>query len=134
MEKLEALKHASAKGVDYWMAREIGSPLGYEVWAKFEPVIERAAAAMRASDLDPSHHIVLTDKMMERGKGAQAPGRDYFLTRAACYLIAMNGDPSSIPSYSLRHKRIERPQGNSGRNRAGGVIGRSLRSCGGDSP
>jgi len=41
---------------------------------------------------------------------------------------------SSIPSYSLRHKRIERSRGNSGRNRAGGVIGRSLRSCGGDSP
>ena len=37
-------------------------------------------------------------------------------------------------SYSLRHKRIEQPQGNSGRNRGGGVIGRSLRSCGGDSP
>ena len=43
-------------------------------------------------------------------------------------------ETSSIPSYSLRHKRIERSRGNSGRNRAGGVIGRSLRSCGGDSP
>ena len=41
---------------------------------------------------------------------------------------------SSIPSFSPRHKRIEQPHGNSGRNRGAGVIGRSLRSRGGDSP
>ena len=41
---------------------------------------------------------------------------------------------SSIPSYSLRHKRIEQPHGNSGRNRGVGVIGGSLRSCGGAFP
>jgi DNA-damage-inducible protein D len=75
------------------MARDIGPALGYGVWGKFEPVIGRAEAAMRASGVEPSHHIVQTGKMMERGKGAQAAGRDYFLTRAACYLIAMNGDP-----------------------------------------
>jgi DNA-damage-inducible protein D len=94
MERLEALKHTSAKGIDYWMAREIGPVLGYAVWAGFEPVIDRAAAAMQASSLDPSHHIVRTDKMMERGKGARVAGRDYFLTRGACYVIAMNGDPA----------------------------------------
>ena len=92
MERLEALKRTSERGVDYWMARDIGVPLGYEVWARFEPVVLRAGAAMQASGIDPSHHIVQTDKMMERGKGARVAGRDYFLTRAACYLIAMNGD------------------------------------------
>src|SRR5271157_4236976 len=44
--------------------------------------------------VEPSHQIVLTHKMMEVGKGAQRQGDDYFLSRAACYLIAMNGDPS----------------------------------------
>ena len=43
-------------------------------------------------------------------------------------------ETSSIPSYSLRHKRIEQPHGNSGRNRGVGVIGGSLRSCGGAFP
>jgi DNA-damage-inducible protein D len=32
--------------------------------------------------------------MMAIGKEAQRSGRDYYLSRAACYLIAMNGDPS----------------------------------------
>ena len=94
MERLESLKHTSSAGVDYWMGREIGPVLGYEVWSGFEPVIERASVAMRANGTDPSHQIVRTPKMMGRGKGAQVEGRDYFLTRGACYLIAMNGDPS----------------------------------------
>lgn len=94
MERLEALKRTSDRGIDYWMARDIGAPLGYAVWARFEPVILRALAAMQASGIDPSHHIVQTDKLMERGKGARVAGRDYFLTRAACYLIAMNGEPA----------------------------------------
>ncbi|MDR4481900.1 MAG: hypothetical protein R3B95_01350 [Nitrospirales bacterium] len=33
-----------------------------------------------------------TMKMIEAGKGAMVPRKDYFLTRYACYLIAMNGD------------------------------------------
>ena len=32
--------------------------------------------------------------MMELGGGAKRLSKDYFLTRPACYLIAMNGDPS----------------------------------------
>jgi DNA-damage-inducible protein D len=94
MELLEGVKKTSAKGVDYWFARDIHPILGYPTWAYFEPVIERAVVALRASGVEPSHQIVLRQKMMGRGGGAMIPGRDYFLTRGACYLIAMNGDPS----------------------------------------
>ena len=40
---------------------------------------------------------------------------------------------SSIPSFSPRHKRSEQPEGDSGKNRGAGVIGRFLRSRRGDS-
>lgn len=94
MERLEAAKRVLQNGVEFWTARELGPILGYETWAKFEPVIERAAEALRANGREPSHQIARTGKMMERGRGAQKEGVDYYLTRGASYLIAMNGDPT----------------------------------------
>jgi DNA-damage-inducible protein D len=40
------------------------------------------------------HHFAQTSIMMEVGKGARRQGDDYFLSRGACYLVAMNGEPS----------------------------------------
>lgn len=94
MERLEELRHESSAGREYWLAREIQEVLGYPIWAKFETVIDRARSAFLTNSVDPSHQIVPTDKLMGVGKGAQYKGSDYFLSRAACYLIAMNGDPS----------------------------------------
>ena len=94
MERLEGVKRASAEGEDYWLAREINELLGYPAWREFEAVVERARSSFAKNGIEPSHQIVLTHKMMGVGKGAQRQGDDYFLSRAACYLIAMNGDPS----------------------------------------
>ena len=54
--------------------------------------------------------------------------------RAGGLEVTFPRPPSSIPSFSARHKRIEQPQGDSGKNPGAGVIGRSLRSRGSDSP
>ena len=94
MQQLEGVKRQSTEGEDYWMARDINTILGYPTWREFEDVIERAWKAFEGNGLDPSHQIVPTHKMMEVGKGAHRQGEDFFLSRAACYLIAMNGDPS----------------------------------------
>ena len=69
-------------------------------------------------------------------EAADVPHRDISLVanEHAHGRDAVEAEGSSIPSYSLRHKRIEQPQDDSGRNRGGGIIGRSLRSCGDDSP
>lgn len=94
MERLEALRHESANGQEYWLAREIQEVLGYPGWREFEGVVDRARSAFLTNSVDPSHQIVSTHKLMGTGKGAQYKGDDFFLTRAACYLIAMNGDPA----------------------------------------
>lgn len=94
MDRLEKLKHIGRSGQEYWLAREIHECLGYPVWDKFEPVIDRAIDSLRGNRLDPSHHIAQTSKMMGLGKGAQREGVDFFLSRPACRLMAMNGDPS----------------------------------------
>ncbi|MCC6982206.1 MAG: hypothetical protein IT535_02945 [Bauldia sp.] len=94
MRRLEAAKRVSGSGAEFWMAREINAILGYPTWREFESVIDRARAALLGNGIDPSHHIVRTHKLMEVGHGAQKRGIDYFLSRPACHLIAMNGDPS----------------------------------------
>ena len=94
MARLEDLRRVSDSGSEYWFAREIQTVVGYSEWRNFTRVVDRARSSMKASGITPSHHIVETTKMMEVGKGAMRQDRDFFLSRAACYLIAMNGDPS----------------------------------------
>jgi DNA-damage-inducible protein D len=94
MERLEALRHVTSVGVEFWMAREIHPVLGYEVWARFVNVIGRVKISFTNNGIDSSHHIAQTSKMMGVGRGAQVEGNDFYLSRAACYLLAMNGDPS----------------------------------------
>lgn len=94
MKNLENAKKTSSAGQDYWLAREIGTILGYPIWREFEAVIERAKASFETNKINPSHQIVLTHKVMGVGKGGKYQGTDYFLSRPACYLIAMNGHPS----------------------------------------
>jgi DNA-damage-inducible protein D len=94
MDRLERLKRLTEDGVEYWLAREINDTLGYPNWREFEALLERAGESLRQNGIDPSHHFVLTHKLMAGGKGSQRQGDDYFLSRSACYLIAMNGEPS----------------------------------------
>jgi len=93
MERLEALKKVASNGSDYWLARDVCPVLGY-TWEGFESVIGRAMNACSSIGATQSHHFRQTSKLMRGGKGAQTAGVDYFLSRPACYLIAMNGEPS----------------------------------------
>lgn len=93
MDALESCRHTSSGGSEYWLAKEVQPVLGYKEWRNFEGVVERAWESMKASGTDPSHHIVGTNKMVLVGSGASREVADIFLSRAACYLIAMNGDP-----------------------------------------
>ena len=94
MDRLEAAKRSGANGIEYWMSREIHGILGYPVWDKFLPVIEKARQSLTAQSVDPSHHIAQTSKLMGVHGGGKRRGDEFFLSRAACYLIAMNGDPA----------------------------------------
>jgi len=94
MRRLEAMRRQSPSGSEYWLAREVQQALGYATWENFEAVVARARAAFEQNGIVPSHHIAETTKMVDIGSEARRAVRDYYLTRAACYLIAMNGDPA----------------------------------------
>jgi DNA-damage-inducible protein D len=94
MDRLKQAAKVTEDGIEYWLAREIMPILGYETWRRFEDTLERARAALVGNGVEPSQHFAESGKMVELGNASQRRVTDYFLTRAACYLIAMNGDPT----------------------------------------
>lgn len=88
----DAIKHVDERG-EYWLARELQIPLGYVKWQKFQIAIERAQTSCRNSGHDPRDHFTGSGKPIITGKGRQQVIFDLRLTRYACYLVAMNGDP-----------------------------------------
>ncbi len=87
------IKHFDENGVEYWFARELQSVLQYAKWENFHKVIKTAMIACKISQHDVSDHFAEVRKMVEIGSGAKRSQIDYKLTRYACYLIVMNGDP-----------------------------------------
>jgi len=114
IEKLQTAKHVTATGIDYWLAREIFPILGYADWDGFEPLLKKAMSACEGIGTSASHHFRQTSVMMKVGKGAQRSGIDYFLSRTACDLVAMNGDPSkpeiaaAQAYFAVQTRRMER--------------------------
>ena len=88
----DTIKRTTEYGAEYWVARELMSVFGYDTWRRFEDAISRAIEACDTSGNDSSQEFlpVLTKTLEIGGR----PGKDYFLSRYACYLIAQNGDPS----------------------------------------
>jgi DNA-damage-inducible protein D len=89
---LEQIKHLAPNGEDYWMGREIQSILGYDTWENFFAVIQKARMACESAGFKVIYHFRDTTKMISGGKGAKLSRADCYLTRYACYLVAMNGD------------------------------------------
>lgn len=92
IKQLDMAKRLTRIGGEYWMARDINSILGYPEWENFNNVIQKAYMACESAGGDPNNHFHETTKMVVIGSGANRNIKDYFLTRYACYLIAMNGD------------------------------------------
>lgn len=89
---LEEKRRMSKNGGEYWMARDIQSVMGYSRWENFEKTVQKARQSCESAGVEPENHFRDVTKMIEVGKGAMVPTQDVFLTRYACYLVAMNGD------------------------------------------
>ena len=92
-QTFESIKHYNENGQEYWLARELQSVLEYTQWRRFFDTIERAKLACANSGYDVDDHFADVGKMVEIGSGAQREVDDVILSRYACYLIVMNGDP-----------------------------------------
>lgn len=69
-------------GIVYWHAKDFMAMLGYDDYDIFRKVIEKATSACIAAGI-PYEENIIHDSI----------NGDFRLTRFACFLIAMNGDP-----------------------------------------
>lgn len=92
-QTFESIKHINEDGQEYWLARELQPILEYTQWRNFVEAIERAKLACKNSGFDIDNHFADVSKTIEMPKGAHKDIPDYMLSRYACYLIVMNGDP-----------------------------------------
>ncbi|MCD8040639.1 MAG: DNA damage-inducible protein D [Clostridia bacterium] len=104
----DELKHIDEYGNEYWLARELQVALQYAKWENFHKVIKTAQIACKISKQEVTDHFTEVKKIVEMPDGGASNHSagfpdvrktrskaiiDYRLTRYACYLIVMNGDP-----------------------------------------
>lgn len=89
----ESIKHINEYDQEFWYARDLQKALEYREWRNFSAVIEKAKMACSASENEVEDHFVDVNKMVGIGSGTQREVDDVMLSRYACYLIVMNGDP-----------------------------------------
>lgn len=89
----ESIKQIDNDGNEYWFARDLQEVLEYSEWRNFSKIIEKAKNACETSGHRVQSEFVDTNKLVDVGANLQRSIQDIVLSRYACYLIAMNGDP-----------------------------------------
>lgn len=89
----ESIKQIDDNGNEYWYARDLQEILEYSEWRNFSKIIEKAKTACKASGNAVFSEFVDVNKLVDVGASLQRTIQDIVLSRYACYLIAMNGDP-----------------------------------------
>lgn len=89
----EDIKHINEYGAEYWLARELAQVLQYADWRNFENAIFKAMEACKNSGNEIGDHFGNVTTFTNLGSKATRKIGDYALSRYACYLIVMNGDP-----------------------------------------
>ena len=90
----DSIKRTDVAGNEYWLARELSDVLGYVQWRNFESNIQRAMQAIANTGEPVDNHFASVSKMVETGNKTTRDIGDIKLSRYACYIVAMNGDPS----------------------------------------
>lgn len=93
VDTFDGIMHENEYGQECWYARELARVLQYSDWRNFENTIYKAMDACRNSGNNISDHFGDVTKLLKMSAGGTRKISDYALSRYACYLIVMNGDP-----------------------------------------
>lgn len=89
----DAIRRLREDGSEYWRARDLQPFMGYRKWQDFQNAVERAQVAATNAGHDPQRMFVQVSQLMDAGNLGQQERLDYELSRFACYLTFLNGDP-----------------------------------------
>lgn len=78
-------------GITYWWASDLMSMLGYKDMKSFQKVLDRATKAFVSLNI-PHYENIRAEQRSKDGHTIQ----DFKLSRFACYIAVMNGDPKKI--------------------------------------
>ena len=92
VDTFDSIKHVNEEGQEFWYARELQKVLDYAEWRNLNGVIDKARIACEQSGNLVLDHFVNVNKMVRAGV-ADKEINDIMLSRYACYLVVMNGDP-----------------------------------------
>jgi DNA-damage-inducible protein D len=79
-------------GITYWWASDLMQMLGYQTMQSFKNVLNRATKAFVSLNIDHYENIIPAERKFDNGQITQ----DFKLTRFACYIVVMNGDPKKV--------------------------------------
>lgn len=86
----DSIRNVTLEGREFWSARDLMPLLGYDRWERFSDAICRAKVAAHNAGYDAAQNFPGAAKVSgTRGPAAE----DYHLSRYACYLVTLNGDP-----------------------------------------
>ncbi len=78
-------------GITYWWASDLMKMLGYPNMKSFQKVLDRATKAFVSLNI-PHYENIIAQMRNINGVDCQ----DFKLSRFACYLTVMNGDPKKV--------------------------------------
>lgn len=90
-ENLSFEDFKNENGITYWWASDLMQMLGYPNMKSFQKVLDRATKAFVSINIPHYDNIIAITREAENRQFL-----DFKLTRFACYLTVMNGDPKKI--------------------------------------
>lgn len=85
----DSIKRTDADGLEFWSARDLMLVMSYARWNEFKTPLERAMK----SALNQGYGVDGLFRRSTENSGGR-PSENFYLTRFAAYLVAMNGDPN----------------------------------------
>lgn len=91
--EFESLKQRDDQGGEFWSARDLMPYSGYTNWRNWNEAINRAQTSLSGLGEDTRGHFLMRPSKTPSELGGR-PRQDIRMSRRACYLTFMNGDPA----------------------------------------